>query len=269
MATLQPSLPNVRRVPKSFTTTVTSLLLLLAMILAGRWLDPATAWLLILALMGTMFLFLGSWICGQPFGILVSERNLMSLGRFQTVLWTWLLLSAYFAVVLLRIGVGLDKIPDPLAVGVDKNLWALLGISTASLVGSPLLLEAKRRKETPESAVDTAAKVLKEDAPEIKANSQGTLYSNPKPEDAALTDMFQGEEIGNTAYVDIAKLQMFFFTVIVAFSYGYALWHMFAQQKATEISQLPSPSPGMLGLLGISHAGYLGGKTVDYTPPKQ
>src|SRR5436309_14783270 len=59
-----------------------------------------------IALMFLMLLFvatLGVRISGRPAGILINERNLVSLARFQLVMWTILILSAFMAAAIGRI----------------------------------------------------------------------------------------------------------------------------------------------------------------------
>lgn len=48
----------------------------------------------------------------------------------------------------------------------------------------------------------------------IDEHREGTLYANPNNDEARFTDMFQGNEVGNTTHVDLAKVQMFLFTVV-------------------------------------------------------
>ena len=133
-----------------------------------------------------------------------------------------------------------------------------MGISTASLVGSPLLLESKKTQDPHPSVVNKASELLAEDKSSIEENRQGRLYSNADPRDARFTDIFQGDEIGNTAYIDPAKLQMFFFTLVIAASYAYEIFQ--AMHNPPDRLAMPSVSEGMVALLAISHAGYLGSK---------
>lgn len=237
---------------------IVSIALLGVTALGGVVPTSGLAWLVVLLSMFVFVLFLGKWICGRPLGILVTDRNLMSLSRFQMILWTLLILSGYLTIAMKRIHGG---IPNPLDFGIDTKLWALMGISTASLVGSPLLLQSKKLQQPAANSVEKASTLLKENQETIQDNSQGRLYANASPLDARFTDIFQGDEIGNTAYLDPAKLQMFFFSLIVACSFAY---QMFASIHGAAASlAMPVFSDGMVALLGISHAGYLGSKTVN------
>ncbi len=182
---------------------------------------------------------------------------------------------------------------DPLNISMSKELLALLGISSASLVGSALIGSTKKSKQPNENAVRATAKELvrtqnlpdsltflasrirsPEDrvvetnhvAEEIEQNAVGTLYKNPSAHDASFTDMFEGDEIGNAAHVDLAKVQMFFFTIVVAIAYVAALWEVLAEHGIYDASfSFPSVSDTMIGLLGISNASYLTAKGINHT----
>ncbi|SRR5258708_29975896 len=80
------------------------LLLFTALMVPAAWFLPP-GWNFIV-LMGLMILFmitLGVSISGRPAGILIDERNLMSLSRLQMILWTLIILSAYLAIALERV----------------------------------------------------------------------------------------------------------------------------------------------------------------------
>jgi len=56
------------------------------------------AWLVTAARLIAFVVLLGQLINQRPLGILIGERNLMSLSRFQMVLWTIIVLSAYIVI---------------------------------------------------------------------------------------------------------------------------------------------------------------------------
>jgi len=79
----------------------------------------------------------------------------------------------------------------------------------------------------------------------------GQIVVHTRPEHAQWADMFKGEETGNAAYLDMAKIQMLFFTFVVALAYAVTLATLFGSDE-TNISALPALSQSIVALLGIS-----------------
>jgi hypothetical protein len=220
----------------------------------------------VLALIAIFFLITGKVITGRVLGIFINERKLMSLSRFQLVVWTGLIVSGFFVIALERIHSGAAA--QPLAIGIDWQIWALLGISTASFVGTPLLNSNKKGEEPDrkDELVTKAATRFQEHPDDVERNRQGILYGNSSVAFARFTDMFQGDELANAQLVDVAKLQLFFFTIIVAIAYGTQLFQLIAYGDLDLPGiRLPLLQDGLLALMGVSHAGYLGAKGVDQT----
>lgn len=332
-------------------------ILIIVIILAG-WIAPeGLNWIIVGISMFLFIIVMGLNITGRSLGILINERKLMSLSRFQIVLWTVIILSAYFTMVLVRIRSG---IPNPLEIEMDWHLWALMGISTTSLVGTPLIQSVKKTKEPDESAYnsylfswnnvpgkdnlrlveflnrnfslewvktaniekiddDMTIKVssenfylcmsLKDKKTKVKLNiydgrtdefiakmengtlniyynskgevvnkwketqatvdenREGILYGNKDISDAKFSDMFEGDELWNTEYIDMSKVQMFFFTIIAVLSYVVVLFNMFTNDSE-KLKEFPALSEGLIAILAISHGGYLGNKSVDHTKVK-
>jgi len=257
---------------KRWNSAQTALILIVLIVLigvAGWFLPPGWNFIILMVLMILFMMTLGKKISGRPAGILINERNLISLSRFQMVLWTVLILSAYLVAALGRLKAG--GVSEALNITLDEKLWGLLGISTASLVGTPLIQSTKNTQAPKDTEVAKTATKLNEGQDEIRKNSQGVLYANPSIQDAAFSDMFEGDEVGNTAYVDLAKVQMFFFTMIAGLSYGAELYKwILANGFAADIHRTDFPylSGSLIALLGISHAGYLTNGTTTHTPTK-
>ncbi len=250
---------------RNIEAIVISLLCLVLPPVSAIYLSPLWGWFIVALSMVVYLLFLGRWISGLPLGVLVNERNLMSLSRFQMISWTVLLLSAFFTVALKRLHVlSPNHAALPLNISMNWRLWALMGISATSLVGTPLLLSSKTAQGPDSKTIDKAAKALNEQAADIQANSQGQLYSNTNVSDASLTDMFQGDEVGDTAYVDVSKVQMFYFTVIALIAYAYAVYSAMTNIYPQEGFAMPIPSDALVALLGISHAAYLTSKATQH-----
>jgi hypothetical protein len=230
--------------------------MVIAGLFAGSGLNLVLVTLLILLIMGV----LGNAITKRPLGILINERNLMSLSRFQMAIWTAVVLGAYFTFALVRIRHGEN---NPLNITIDKNLWWVLGISTTSLVGAPFILSTKKDKTPAPSVAPKISALVGESPDDINTNRQGTLYANENISDALVTDMFQGDELINTAQIDLAKVQMFFFTIIAAISFFVMAYDMLVTKST--LDTLPLLPEGLIALLGISHGGYLTSKSINQT----
>jgi len=86
------------------------------------------------------------------------------------------------------------------------------------------------------------------------------LTTNPDAQNASLLDMFRTEEIGNTGRLDLTKIQMFYFTVLIVLTYAAALREIL--MLTGPITDFPVPSSSIVGLLGLSHAAYLASKAI-------
>ena len=75
-------------------------------------------------------------------------------------------------------------------------------------------------------------------------------------------DLFQGEEIGNAAHLDLGKIQMFYFTLVLVLAYVVMLGAMFSRNSGPINNTLPRLPAGIVALLGISSEGYLVNKVI-------
>lgn len=195
-------------------------------------------WLAIAALMTLVGVVAGHGITGLGRGVLIDDRHRLSLSRLQMLLWTVLVLSGYLAAALANLGRGAAA---PLDVAVPSELWIAMGISTASLVASPAALAYKQRKRP------------------------GQVESMPLQEDSGWADLFRGEEVTDSHHLDLGKVQMLLFTVVVVLAYALALGDLFGSSGRFE--SLPALDDAVISLLLISHAGYLAKKAVPTGPP--
>nr|WP_316644243.1 hypothetical protein [uncultured Roseateles sp.] len=209
--------------------------------------QPLRSWLVVLLLMTLFTLIAGRGVTGMWRGALIDERNTMSLSRFQMALWTVLILSAFFCAAMHNVAAG-DA--APLRIVLPQELWALMGISSTSLVASPLILSTKT----------DASRAL---SPGVAPTR---LVNNPSPALARWSDLFTGEEAGNGAHLDLTRIQMFFFTVVTVVAYAGSVWARFRDFPAAGLHDLPVLDASMVTLLGISHTGYLVAKAVPRTP---
>lgn len=275
---------------------IVSILMMVAIFLSGLFAPKGWNWALVMFFMIVFIALIGWLITGRFSGVFIIERYKMSLSRFQLVIWTLIVLSAFLTVALERVSAG---VPDPLAIALPTQLWALLGISTTSLVGSPLVLSTKVPKVLAPEAKKKVAQLFakKLSARDIKVDEAdpakralkiaalkeakalgiidegakrfGILDFNEKFEDAKFSDMFTGDELGNAGLIDMAKVQKFFFTLIIAFSYMVLLVNLIMTAEPAGLNSFPELSDGLVALLGISSAGYLTNKAPDHTPTQK
>ena len=239
---------NSRPSPWRVGTTLSILLGLIAISLAGLLIPTSSRlwiWIGALILLALFVIVLGFGITGRWLGLLIDDRRKMSLSRFQTVLWIVLILSAFLAAALTNLPLVSNPI-DALSIGIPPELLGILGISMTSLAGAQLILNNKKPGQ-------------------VDKNGDGTDPSD-RP---GWFDMFKGDDVANADYLDLSKVQMFYFTIILALVYGAALGVMFmtVDPKHPSISAFPALNATIVGLLGISHAGYLTYKAVPRVPP--
>jgi hypothetical protein len=251
--------------PKWTPWHTASLLLIVIVICAvNLTLLPRYAFLASLGLMALFTTIAGHGVLGLWLGLLIDERNKMSLSRLQMITWTIVVLSGFVTAALWN--TRFEKHKDPLSIAVPAQLWCLMGISTISLVGSPLIRSTKTADplNTGETRSEAETKELarmkeelaRQKVPPDTIDTQGKIVIWKWPEDARVADLFQGDELGNAAHLDLGKVQMFFFTVVLVLTYTVALARVFIH-VSSPITELPPVDEGMVALFGISHAGFL------------
>jgi len=104
------------------------LLFVLLAILLTRLILPTSprlwTWLSILGLLGLFTIIVGHGVTGLWLGVLIDNRNKVSLSRLQMLVWTVVILSGYLTAVLVNLDVGYTM---PLAVTLPLELWVLMG----------------------------------------------------------------------------------------------------------------------------------------------
>lgn len=262
------------RLPSQYRPTQSQLLFLatiavfVAAALCAYFAPPLWKIGCMVALLGAFVLMAGQTISGRPLGFLINENNVMSLSRLQLTIWTIVIAASYGAFAFARIQMAphpdAKGIWEPLGVQIDPSLLILLGISAASFVASPAIQSGKKDKEPDTGVVEQAARLTDDPTDTVEFNRDGILYANSKASEARFTDVFQGDELGDTTQVDLAKVQMFVFTAIVAGAYLTAVIKDL-QHSSGFLASLPTVPNQLNAILGISHAGYLGSKTITHT----
>src|SRR4051795_12634005 len=224
----------------------------------------AVLWVEVAALTALM-IAVGVSVTHRYWGSLINERNVMSLSRFQAVLWTVLILADYATILLGRAWQGMSLVDAKDLLRPD--LLSLMGISYASAVGTSIVNANKAGKPTPASAVAEAQTNLNDDSGNFTA-AQGVMYKNKDVSDANVGDMFQGDELADAHTTDLSKVQMFFFTIVSAVVFLGTADAMFTNMKSIGDVLIPQLPENLIALMGISHAAYLGNKAVTRTQPQ-
>ena len=215
-------------------------------------------WIGFMALMGITIVLIGHGITGVLNGFLIDPRNKMSLSRLQLVMWTIVVLPAFLAAAAFNFGVGAE---DPVDITVPPEVWGLLGISAGSLVGSGIIKSGRDPADPAAVAQARAAAPNPPAALAALAPFRNQEVVNAQPQQARVSDLFKGELVGSVDHLEVGKVQMFFFTLLVVFAYGKDIAAGF-DNASERIGSLPELSAGILALLAISHAGYLANKSV-------
>jgi hypothetical protein len=188
-------------------------------------------WLVSFVVLGGLAVAIG-WATGKGvLGIFVDPRGRYSLTHFQVVLWTVVILSS-------AVGVLISSKFDATSLEFPLELLGLLGISAGSAV---LTTGVKATKDAPRSTA------------RIARAGQFTLSDGTTEQISPHFAQIWLEEEGDLAdqVVSITKYQNFVFTLVILCIYvALAL-------KAGGLPELPE---SVLWLIGISHAGYVGGK---------
>ncbi|MGA7731503.1 MAG: hypothetical protein WCD37_09555 [Chloroflexia bacterium] len=245
------------------------------------------SWLIFAALLIVFVIVIGLGITGRVLGILINEHNKMSLSRFQMVLWTIVILSGWLTAVTWNLWNNVGT--AALAIAIPVQVWGLLGISVTSLVGTPIILDPKTRKTPAPKEQETArnrlapqqmrsmrARNLAQPAPtgaEAEAQAvdmtgvqfKGLVVARTDPARAEFGDIFTGDEAGTGGLVDVGKVQMFFFTLVIALAYALNISSILVTASKNGITEFPQLDSSMVALLGISNAGYLGYKAAPHT----
>jgi hypothetical protein len=249
-------------------------ILLIIGIIASGFHEPFTLWIIIQVLLVVCLILIGCYMSKRPGGILIDDRFKMSLSNFQMTMWTVIVLSALGTVYLYNIWIQYSQhaaVTEALSVNFPLELLVLMGISAASLAGAKLVLISKDNNPPPEElkkdVIARLGNLYGFSDPDKNVTFSSIIHRNKQMSDARVGNMFNGDQIADCTTIDLGKVQMFFFTVILGITYTVAIGTLFLSAPAGKmISSMPAFSDSMLLLISISHAGYLSLKAQNKTP---
>ena len=124
---VRPNGGTVRWPIRLFILAVVIIVLVAALMLVGLVIAPFWLWLLIAGVMVILLIALGLQVKQHVLGVLIDSRNRISLSRFQTTLWTILVLSAFLAIALPRClpFSGTSSINQPLNITIPTDATSI------------------------------------------------------------------------------------------------------------------------------------------------
>jgi hypothetical protein len=252
--------------------TISALLVgvVLANLLDSLFGSRSNAWIVTLVFLVVMLIVAGFAAKRRWDGVFIDKDNRISLSRFQLVVWTILLVSTLFTAGLTN-ATPPGAVVDPLNIRIPPEIWALLGLGAFTAVAAPAIKEGKRGGANLALVTDqvqahqSAAGLTLQRDQKLAAPPffDGRVLAKASSTDARWIDLIMGDYEGG-GYVDVSKLQKLAFTVLVATVYGVGLWQVMSGTNPV-IRDFPTVDPGLLALLGISHAAYLADKQIAGT----
>jgi hypothetical protein len=188
-------------------------------------------------------------------GILIDNRGRFSLNRLQIVVWTIVVISLIAGVFFGRLIEGVD---GPLEFTIPGRVLGLLGISVGTAV---TVATMKSSNATSAATVVPPAPEVVAAAPNGRAQTKLATYQ-ATGRTPFLAQIFMAEE---GAYaddvIDVSKFQSFAITIVLVVAYvAMSISTISDASSAAAVTELPDLKGTFLILLGISYAGYAGGK---------
>ncbi len=208
---------------------------------------------------------------GFWFGVLIDDRNRMSLSRAQQVAWTILLLAgltmmgwfnaAAISAVAQSSPVGWDLFPT-----MPGALWTAMGVN---LVATPYLSDLILNSKDPQRQANQSGQPS--DAAQLLTHvvQQARLDTNRSAAEASWADLITGETVGTDQQLDMSRVQHLIISGALLTTYfmalasslsdigGESIITSIASSKAV-FSNMPGVgTTTFLALLGISHGSYL------------
>lgn len=219
-------------------------------------------WLCTLVLVVGAVASIGRTLTGRPGGLLIDNKNVMSLSRLQMLIWMLVILPALVTAAAANLaGIGTPASLHPLDFSIPNELLAALGLAGVAFVGSPIVLGSKMNAEAHPDELPSTTRQLNLAPSETGAN--GKVFTKSAPGLASWADLFRGDEVGNADTVDLGKIQQLLVTLLLAGIYIGNLAEMFS--ATSSIGEFPALSEKFVWLLAVSQGTYLGAAAAPHT----
>ena len=227
----------------------------------------------------------GLSLVGRTTGILISDKNRLSLARTQVVAWSVLILPTIIAFACFNAGMvgeairltttpsGLKLIAEPqfkdfiVFPRFPIEILGALGITVASTMLSAIIV---MKKDTGATALEVISGASRRQNDQISTfgNAPSALDKKPSAAEASFGDLLLGEENANKDEVDISRLQMLVITVGLLLTYFNLVLAQASELSVTAVARafidkdslfaaLPSAGTTFFAMLALSHSAYL------------
>lgn len=247
---------------------LTLAIVLINWVMLERWATPTGryyVWLGTTGLSVLVVLTIGAGISGFAGGVIIDNRNMMSLSKLQALMWTLVVIPALITATASNIvGIGMEfSSGDPLNITIPNELLAAIGLAGISLAASPVILKTKADSKADPSELASTASGRGNIGLTESVSATGKVFHNNNRKDASWKDLFLGDEVGNADSPDLGKIQQFFVTLLLVGSYFAAIGTVFSEDGF--IQGLPKLSEKFVWLLAVSHGTYLAYKAAPHT----
>jgi hypothetical protein len=190
-----------------------------------------TRWLSLMGAALLLWLLAFIFTKGYPTELYLGQDNRYSSSKFQTVLWFWIVISAYLAIVYHRI----DSAGWSYVGGVDipPNLLILSGISVLTFATAKIITEGK---------VEKAA---------AKGDDWKSSAASPRAGDLIQDDLSR---------TDLGDFQMVVITIVAVIIYAITVVEFMEHIEFRRVVTMPDVDATLLAIFGLGQAAYLGKK---------
>ena len=184
-----------------------------------------------------LLLLLAFAFVGKPTELFLGEDGRYSTSKFQTVIWFWLVISAYIAIVFHRIFASEWAYIG--GVDIPPNLLILSGISVLTFTFAKVITVAK---------IEQAA-------------LQGETVKPHADSPPNMRDLIRDD----SNRVDLGDYQMLVITMLAVFIYASSAVEFMTQIEFRREITMPDVDATLLAIFGLGQAAYLGKKAAGDT----